>query len=437
MKRLLVFLCISALVFAVASPLMAGGIDNKHNFSAEWVRTLNRNAATDSADGVVYNPAGVVKMDEGLFVNLSAQYGFKDYANTVGGTEYDSTEPDIVPGLFTLFRKDKWAGYAAFTIPAGGGSVDYDDGMATTVRLSQEIMAGTNYVLTLPAPIGMGLPTGNYYDTIVDQELEGESYYYGFTIGGAYEINDWLSVSAGLRYIDAYREFGGSATIGDSTGTFPDQTHRVKYEETDDGWGGILGVNVSPTDKLNIGIRYETETSLDLETDEKTDTLNGSVIRPNGIVTDDAERNRDLPALLGLGVSYQWTPEFRTEANLTVYFNDDADWDDDPITAGDETDKDNGYDVGIAFEYLLLEDLKVSVGYMYTNVGIDDDDMLMAAPELDAHTIAAGFAYEIMPDLDLNFGILNVFYQDETNSAGVKLEKEVVIMALGLQYKFW
>ncbi|GAG03979.1 unnamed protein product, partial [marine sediment metagenome] len=55
MKRLLVFLCVSALVFAVASPLMAGGIDNKTTFSAEWVRTLNRNATTDSADGVVYN----------------------------------------------------------------------------------------------------------------------------------------------------------------------------------------------------------------------------------------------------------------------------------------------------------------------------------------------------------------------------------------------
>jgi long-chain fatty acid transport protein len=282
---------------------------------------------------------------------------------------------------------------------------------------------------------------GAVYDgTIADMDLEGESYYYGITFGGAYEVNDWLSVSGGLRYIDANREFEGSATLNRTafgTAVPVPETHRVKYEETDEGWGGILGVNISPTDKLNIGIRYETETNLELDTDEKTDTLNGSPLMPNGVVTDGADRDRDLPALLGLGVSYQWTPEFRTEANLTYYFNDDADWDDDPVTMGDETDKDNGYDLGICFEYLLLDDLKVSLGYMYTDVGIDDDDMLMAAPELDAHTVAAGFAYEIMPDLDVNFGVLNVWYEDETNTAGVKLEKEVVIVALGLQYKFW
>ncbi|MBW2565895.1 MAG: hypothetical protein JRE24_03215, partial [Deltaproteobacteria bacterium] len=58
MKRLLFFLCVSTLVFAVATPLMAGGADNKTGWSAEYIRTLNRNAATDSADIVMYNPAG-------------------------------------------------------------------------------------------------------------------------------------------------------------------------------------------------------------------------------------------------------------------------------------------------------------------------------------------------------------------------------------------
>ncbi|UCD86688.1 MAG: hypothetical protein JSV01_02615, partial [Desulfobacterales bacterium] len=92
MKRLLVFLCVSALVLAVATPLLAGGIDNKHNFSAEYARTLNRNAATDSADGVAYNPGGTVKMEDGFYINLTGQYAFKDYSNTFNGTEYDSDE---------------------------------------------------------------------------------------------------------------------------------------------------------------------------------------------------------------------------------------------------------------------------------------------------------------------------------------------------------
>jgi long-subunit fatty acid transport protein len=84
-----------------------------------------------------------------------------------------------------------------------------------------------------------------------------------------------------------------------------------------------------------------------------------------------------------------------------------------------------------------MPQLKGSVGYMYTNVGIDTDDMSTAAPELDAHTIAAGVAYEAMPGLNLNFGILKTYYHDETTSDDVKLKKDVIIVALGVQYKFW
>ena len=413
MKRLLVFLCVSALVFAVASPLMAGGIDNKTNFSAEWVRTLNRNAATDSADAVVYNPAGVVKMEDGLYVSLSGQYAFKDYSNTAGGTEYESDKGDFVPGLFALYRKDKWAGYAAFTIPCGGGSVEYSDGNAMTNDIANGLL------LALP-----GL------NNIVSQKLEAKSFYYGYTVGGAYAVNDMVSVSLGVRYLDATRELEGSATLNNTAAPVATLTpFSVDYEETGDGWGGIVGVNLTPTDKFNIGIRYETKTNLNLKTKEKTDDVN--------MVPDGAERSRDLPALLGLGVSHQCTPNLKSEVNLTYYLNDAADWDNDPVTVTqDETDKDNGYDVGIAVEYTFMPQLKGSLGYMYTNVGIDADDMSMAAPELDAHSIAGGFVYEAMPGLNLNFGILKTFYQDDT-SAGVKLEKDVIIVALGVQYKFW
>lgn len=80
MKKLFTLLFVGGLIFSTASPLIAGGVDNKHNFSAEYIRTLNRNAATDSADAVAYNPAGVVKMEDGLYVSLSGQYVKKSIA---------------------------------------------------------------------------------------------------------------------------------------------------------------------------------------------------------------------------------------------------------------------------------------------------------------------------------------------------------------------
>jgi len=85
MKKLFVSLCVAGLIVSSASSLFAGGIENKHNWSAEYVRTLNRNAATDSADAVVYNPAGVMKMEDGFYLNLTGQYVLKDYSNTFLG----------------------------------------------------------------------------------------------------------------------------------------------------------------------------------------------------------------------------------------------------------------------------------------------------------------------------------------------------------------
>jgi long-chain fatty acid transport protein len=128
--------------FSTVSTLIAGGIDNKGNLSAEYIRTLNRNAATDSADAVVYNPAGVVKMEHGLFLNASGQYALKTYTNTIGGTEYASDVPSIIPSVFGLYKKDKWAGFAAFTIPCGGGEVEYDNGNATSFALGQGFIGG-------------------------------------------------------------------------------------------------------------------------------------------------------------------------------------------------------------------------------------------------------------------------------------------------------
>ena len=63
MERLFRFIFVAGFIFSTTSWVYAGGIDTKSNLSADYVRTLNRNAATDAADAVVYNPAGVMKLE--------------------------------------------------------------------------------------------------------------------------------------------------------------------------------------------------------------------------------------------------------------------------------------------------------------------------------------------------------------------------------------
>ena len=108
----------------VAVPSFAGGIDTKNNHSAEYVRTFNRNAATDAADIVIYNPAGTSFMEDGLYVNGSIQYLVKEYTNTIGGTEYESDTPSVIPAWF-------WAGIQALP----GSSFDALKAPSSTVVL--------------------------------------------------------------------------------------------------------------------------------------------------------------------------------------------------------------------------------------------------------------------------------------------------------------
>lgn len=428
MKRILAASYLLAFFVFGASTVIAGGIENKPNFSAEWVRTLNRNAAFDSADCVVYNPAGTSRMAEGLYVNLSGQYALKDYSNSLGGTTYESDIPDMVPGLFALYRKDQWSLFGAFTIPVGGGKVEFDLGSVTSLMLARGFQSGANAAIDANSAVPGSPPkTAFYYDSI-NHYMEGESYYYGVTLGGSYALNDRVSISLGVRYADAQISRKGYARISGSAAA-PPKTAFLDYEETDSGACGILGLNIAASDRLNLGLRYESKTRINLETDVKKDDL--------GLLVNGATRRRDIPALLGSGISYQLTPRLRAETNLTYYFNKQADWDDIPITAQNETARGNGYDVGIAFEYEYTPRFKWSLGYMYTETKIDPDNMSIEAPELDGHTIGGGVAWAPNDRWAFNGGLLRTFYMDETTSTGIKLEKSLWIFALGVQYKFF
>lgn len=422
MKKLFAFLCATGLIFCLASPAAAGGIDNKTNWSAEYIRTFNRNAATDAADIVLYNPAGTVKMEDGFYANLSGHYIIKDYSNIIDNVDKEGEDPSFIPGVFALYKKNDWSYYFGMSNFGGGGKITFENGSQTTNKLGYALRSA------IPVPGA----------TIVDERSSAESYYLGYTFGGAYKINNMFAVSLAARYIDAYREAQVEATHRSIIG---DRIENAAYDESADGWTGIIGVNISPTAEFNIGIRYETNTDLNFKQTVSKDTLNllavPAIARGFG-VSNGAIISRDLPAILGAGASYQISPKIRMETNLTWYFNTDADWD------GREENVDDGYDLGIMFEYAFSESFKATLGYLYTETGIEAKDMTPEAPELDANTIGGGVAWKAMKALTLNFAVGNSFYTSESftyvpspgASDKVEYEKNNLFIGFGLEYKF-
>lgn len=470
MKKIFVFLCVASLVAVSASPLFAGGIINKQNQSADYMRTLNRHAATDYADIAVYNPAGIMKMADGGYAKLDIMYFDKNYSNTVPNNfgefnqdfgKLDQDEPSIIPGLFAIYKQKKWAGFFAVSIPAGGGELKYDEGDARTVQLADGIAGGANSTLEAAFaawPLAFGGPTFFNYTQIDSQRIEvKESTVFGFTLGGSYAINDMWSIAAGLRYSTGKREFDGTVVISAPNptslagapfaGLNDPITGDINLEEDADGWAGILGVNFAPNDKVNMGLTYISNTKMEYDIEVNRDTLLPNPADPANPIplssaigfADGSKTRIDIPALLGFGISYKFLPQLKVDLNYVYYFEEDATID----TFEGEGDS---WDLGLSAEYTFSPQWKASLGYLRTDIGLDDDQQIYEPeePKLSANTIAAGAVWSPKPAYAITFGGAIVLYDDVNGSVqsdsgetySVNYDKEVWNISIGFQWKF-
>ncbi len=428
-----------SLVLFLADAAIAGGIINKNNQSADYMRTLNRAAATDYADIAVYNPAGIMQMEDGFYGKLDVMYYNKDYTNDVPGYgELSQDEPSITPGVFTVYKKKKWAGFLAFTIPAGGGELNYENGNARTVALAN----GVSDLINSSLETYLGTSAFNY-NNIDDMALEvKQSTVYGFTIGASYAINDAWSIAVGTRYSTGTREFDGFATISADTAiptnpygiTNDPQKLSINLEEEAEGWAGVLGVNFTPNDKLNAALTYISNTKMEYDMDVKRDTTmpDGSSLAEGIGFPDGSQRRIDLPAQLGAGVSYRFLPPLKVDLTYTYYFEKDANID----TYADEG---NSWDLGISGEYTFNPAWKASLGYMLTRVDLDDDEQINEPeePKLGANAFAAGIVWSPTQRWAITLGGAYIMYDEVTDSEGIEYDKTVMNGSLGIQYKFF
>jgi long-chain fatty acid transport protein len=447
------FITIGVLVLfaGLTSALHAGGIINKQNLSADYMRTMNRNAATDMADAAVFNPAGTAMMTDGLYLKADAIYLMKDYSNqlpsrpaTVDLGTLDSEEPSIIPGLFAVYKQDRWSAFFAVTVPGGGGHVDYKDGNARTVMLSSPsvpVLPGF-----FPGFPGLGNFLGGPGATLqqqrlsgnpsnISQSIEADSYYTAYSLGGAYKVFDSLSLSGGVRYVDAYQKFKGEAR-----GSL--NRVNVKIERTDEAFNYFLGLDYAPIKDLNLALTYMSNTPLNFKADT-SDSSPGKAISRSVGWADGTHEREDLPGYIGAGISYFIIPgTLRIEPNLTYYLEKQAKLEGSRFQ---DSMPGNSYDYGVTLEYILNPQWRFSVGYLRTDIrGMDSQDLLPEAPELDANTIGLGLVWSPLERLSLTLSGTRVWYEStktgETSSRapeGTEYDKDVWSVAFGVQYRFF
>jgi long-chain fatty acid transport protein len=436
MRKWLVGFMVLVVLVGLSSSIYAGGIINKQNLSADYIRTLNRNAATDMADAAAFNPAGTAMMQDGLYVKADAIYFWKDYTNQMPSSPayfnlgtLESGEPSIIPGFFSVYKQDRWSGFFAVTIPGGGGSVRYQDGNATTVMLTNPGPSGLGGYLGGP---GVGNPTN------INQYIEATSHYTAYSLGAAYKVLDSLSLSGGVRYVDAYQKFKGSA----SGTTGPARTVNIKIEREDEAWNYFMGLDYAPIKDLNFALTYMSNTPLNFKSNSY-DTSPGQAVSRNLGWADGTHQREDLPGYIAAGVSYFILPgTLRIEPNFTYYLEKQAKLEKDRFQ---NSMPGNSYDVGVALEYILNPQWRFSAGYLRTEIkGMEGYDLLAEAPELDANSVALGLVYSPIERLDLTLGAQRSWYESrktEQNSsrapAGTQYDKDVYGLSFGIQYRFF
>ena len=205
------FVILASVMLTVSTPATAGGILTNTNQSIDFLRNPARDAAI-GLDGVYSNPAGVAFLPEGFHLGFNWQYAHQTRTITSTnpvfalGRKNDGQSTKIfegvadapfIPSLQAAYNKGNWSLQFNFSVPGGGGSCEFADGLGSFESVVGNIahqLAGLDQIATA---LGQPAPGVSGYD--MDGYMQGRNYYFGFQLGAAYKITPDLSVYGGLR----------------------------------------------------------------------------------------------------------------------------------------------------------------------------------------------------------------------------------------------
>lgn len=414
-----------------------GQIDNLSNLSTEWIRLSARNAATDAADIVVYNPAGLTHLEDGFHINAGNQFVFRkpshkyDIGMGEGQKSFEQQSSDpFLPNLYMSYKKDKWAIFTGAFISGGGATIDYSQGSITTDLVGMQALANAQ---------------GAYMMT-KDPSFTASSYYLTTTLGGTYAINQILSVAYAIRYLNASNSMQAGMTLTNSPVDMPDMPLAVDADFNAEGFGHVFSACLKPVDKLTLSARYETRVKLDFETSTHHDDF--------GATVNEEMNRRDLPSVLAFGVGYVINDRVKIYGDYNVYNQEAADWGKSSMLTDEKPMSElagNAKAYGAGMEYKLGEKMNVSCGMGYTQFDYNNKEgyysslgTFEVAPD-DNLNFNCGFVFKPITCLAINAGFMHVFYKKDQHvnalmaypmNVDVTVNNSISIFSAGVNLSF-
>ncbi|MEC9466434.1 MAG: outer membrane protein transport protein [Myxococcota bacterium] len=426
-------LFISLTLIAAPAVAFAGNVFNSGNHSAEYARTLNRNASTD-VDAAVYNAAGTIAMPEGFHLGLTNHFVFKLDNPSLGEKEFRADDPVLFyPTLSLVYNAGNWSAFIHAGVPAGGGSKNFKDGHP--VLSAEAVVPFVNE--RGQATLGDGVNVAEQDGTLVTSgAVKGTSTYYGLTVGGAYQALEWLSIGLGLRFVQGEESTVGAGEfdlalteVGEGAaqlGMLADPLLLGVDTQTKSnlGFNPILSLYSTPVDGLGVALQYQFKTPMEWERTYAELEDGVEDVGPSFYPSNDYRK--DLPAIGTLGVSYMVTKELRAELNYTHYFNSQAVWEDrvtdeegNTATVDRMEPFTDGWESGLALEY-DFGDLVMSVGAAYQHTGSTLEAKTWLSGNLNTFAVATGATYTINDNFEVTLGAFNIHYISQTKNMGTE-----------------
>src|ERR1035437_1121469 len=228
------------------------------------------------------------------------------------------------------------------------------------------------------------------------------------------------------------------AQIGAISITGAQGTLYLDASESGTGITPILSANFSPIENLDISVKYEFKTDIDLKT--KVENNNGG-----GIFVDGQTIIGDMPAELSFGLDFKPIKRLLISASFNEYFDKNVDYDGSTAININEIDH-NFLEYGLGLEYGLTDKLRVSAGWSHTTTGVNLNYQSDQSFSTNTNSKGFGFGYRITPMIDFNLSYQRAFYDQGSKNfnpilAGSKdyletYDKSTWMIAAGLDFYF-
>lgn len=425
------------------------------NQSTQFVRMPARHASQE-IDAVFFNPAGAVALEDGFHLSLNNQIlnqwtsveseysQFRD-----GRHEYSGHVTGFVfPSIFATYNTGRWSVQAGFNMIGGTGGVEYGNLPIAERGLSdipQALVTNLN-LAQLDAEQEALTGTDPMYRNITDYRYkfqnQGLGYSPGLQVNVGFEVTDMVQVAVGGRFlmqtqrsegyttdIEIYNEQNGGwvqpgnylRAIGAETNN-PFLTNvasvydelavdrQIDVKQSGFGFSPIVSVNVEPSDRLNIGLKYEHRARMSLTTTVYDGKHGGQATAEDRTVFVDGEEVRsDIPGFVAAGISYDVFDQWTVAGGMRYMFIQNAE-----MNGREDFISGNYYELEFGTEYRFSKRFLVSGGYTWNHPGVEPGYQNEVDFWVPGHTVALGGGYSISKAVMLNMGAMYTRFLDRS-----------------------